>query len=68
VRQRILEAFDVKERVGLVLGMVERQLEVLRVKDEISSLVQTELSRSQRDYALRQQMKSIKEEARRGQR
>ncbi len=62
VRQRILEAFDVKERVGLVLGMVERQLEVLRVKDEISSLVQTELSRSQRDYALRQQMKTIKEE------
>ena len=62
VRQRILEAFDVQERVGLVLGMVERQLEVLRVKDEISSLVQTELSRSQRDYALRQQMKTIKEE------
>jgi ATP-dependent Lon protease len=62
VRQRILEAFDVKDRVELVLGMVERQLEVLRVKDEISSLVQTELSRSQRDYALRQQMKSIKEE------
>src|SRR5687768_10650814 len=61
-RQRILEAFDVKKRVELVLGMVERQLEVLRVKDEISSLVQTELSRSQRDYALRQQMKSIKEE------
>ena len=62
VRQRILEAFDVQERVGLVLSMVERQLEVLRVKDEISSLVQTELSRSQRDYALRQQMKTIKEE------
>ncbi|HKY41259.1 MAG TPA: endopeptidase La [Polyangiaceae bacterium] len=62
VRQRILEAFDVKERVQLVLSMVERQLEVLRVKDEISSLVQTELSRSQRDYALRQQMKTIKEE------
>ena len=61
-RQRILEAFDVKKRVELVLGMVERQLEVLRVKDEISSLVQTELSRSQREYVLRQQMRTIREE------
>jgi ATP-dependent Lon protease len=62
VRQQILEAFDVAERVKLVLGMVERQLEVLRVKDEISSLVQHEMSRSQRDYVLRQQMKTIREE------
>jgi ATP-dependent Lon protease len=61
-RQRILEAFDVKKRVELVLSMVERQLEVLRVKDEISSLVQTELSRSQREYVLRQQMRTIREE------
>src|SRR3954469_24000688 len=33
VRQGILEAFEVAERVGLVLAMVERQLEILRVKD-----------------------------------
>ncbi|HEY2409427.1 MAG TPA: endopeptidase La [Polyangiaceae bacterium] len=62
VRQKVLEAFDVRERVGLVLGMVERQLEVLKVKDEISALVQTEMSRSQREYVLRQQMKNIREE------
>ena len=53
VRQRVLEAFDVKKRVELVLGMVMRQLEVLKVKDEISTLVHTEMSRSQRDYVLR---------------
>ncbi|MEO7036030.1 MAG: LON peptidase substrate-binding domain-containing protein, partial [Polyangiaceae bacterium] len=62
VRQRVLEAFDVKARVELVLGMVTRQLEVLKVKDEISTLVHTEMSRSQRDYVLRQQMRSIREE------
>jgi ATP-dependent Lon protease len=61
-RQRILEAFDVRKRVELVLSMVERQLEVLRVKDEISNLVQTEMSRSQREYVLRQQMRTIREE------
>jgi ATP-dependent Lon protease len=36
-KQEILEAFDVKARVRLVLAMVSRQLEVLRVKKEISS-------------------------------
>jgi ATP-dependent Lon protease len=61
-RQQVLEAFDVKRRVELVLAMVERQLEVLRVKGEISSMVAEEMSRSQRDYVLRQQMRSIREE------
>jgi ATP-dependent Lon protease len=62
VRQQILEALDVAKRVELVLGMVERQLEVLKVKTKIFSVVQEEMSRSQRDYVLRQQMRSIREE------
>ncbi|MDC3960883.1 endopeptidase La [Polyangium jinanense] len=61
-KQEILEAFDVKARVRLVLAMVGRQLEVLRVKKEISSMVQEEMGKSQREYILRQQMKSIREE------
>jgi ATP-dependent Lon protease len=61
-KQEILEAFDVKARVRLVMNMVGRQLEVLRVKKEISSMVQEEMGKSQREYILRQQMKSIKEE------
>jgi len=61
-KQEILEAFDVKARVRLVLAMVGRQLEVLRVKKEISSMVQEEMGKSQREYILRQQMKNIREE------
>src|SRR3954452_21786200 len=61
-KEEILEAFDVKARVRLVMAMVGRQLEVLRVKKEISSMVQEEMGKSQREYILRQQMKSIKEE------
>ncbi len=61
-KQEILEAFDVKARVKLVLSMVNRQLDVLRVKKEISSMVQEEMGKSQREYILRQQMKSIREE------
>ncbi|MEZ4374552.1 MAG: endopeptidase La [Polyangiaceae bacterium] len=35
---------------------------MLQVKGEITALVQEEMSRSQRDYVLRQQLKSIREE------
>jgi ATP-dependent Lon protease len=59
-KQKILAAFDVKARVKLVLAMVAPQLEVLRVKKEISSMVEEEKSRSQREELLRQQMSSIK--------
>ncbi len=61
-KEEILEAFEVKARVRLVLAMVNKQLEVLRVKKEISSMVQEEMGKSQREYILRQQMKTIREE------
>ncbi|MEZ4226295.1 MAG: endopeptidase La [Polyangiaceae bacterium] len=62
VRQSILESLDPVERLNAVLSLVERQLEVLRVKDEITALVKDEMSRSQRDFVLRQQMRGIREE------
>jgi ATP-dependent Lon protease len=62
LRQRILEAFDVEERLQLVVQTVARQLEVLRIRQEISKIVRTEMSRSQREYVLRQQMRDIREE------
>jgi ATP-dependent Lon protease len=61
-RQRVLEALDPVARVKLVKQIVERQLRVLRVKDEIADQIREEMSRSQREYVLRQQMRSILEE------
>jgi ATP-dependent Lon protease len=60
-KQRVLEAIDVKHRVKLVLAMVAPQLELLRVKQEISSMVEEEVTRSQREQMLRQQLSSIRE-------
>jgi ATP-dependent Lon protease len=62
VRQQILEAIHIRRRVELALEAVDRQLQVLKVKDEISHMVQEEMSQSQRDYVLRQQIRTIKEE------
>jgi ATP-dependent Lon protease len=60
-KQKILETFDAKARVRQVMGIVNRQLELLRVKKEISTMVADE-GKAQREQILRQQMRSIKEE------
>ena len=60
-RQRVLEAFEVKERIKLVLELINRQLEVLKVKREISDM-QNEMGRSEREAILRQQMRHIRDQ------
>jgi ATP-dependent Lon protease len=60
-KQQVLATFDPKVRVALVLAMVNKQLELLRVKREISSMVADE-GKSQRELILRQQMRNIREE------
>jgi ATP-dependent Lon protease len=60
-KQKILETFDAKPRVRAVLAIVMRQLELLRVRKEVSTMVADE-GKSQREAVLRQQMRSIKEE------
>ncbi len=61
-KQEVLETLDVRERIRQVLDQVQRQNEVLRVKQEISTMVEEEMSSSQREYLLRQQIKSIRRE------
>ena len=61
-KQAVLETLDIRERVRRVLEQVNRQNEVIRVKDEISTMVEEEMSSSQREYLLRQQIKAIRRE------
>jgi ATP-dependent Lon protease len=60
-KQQILETFEPKARVRAVLTIVNRQLEMLRVKKEVSSMIADE-GKAQRELILRQQMRTIKEE------
>ncbi|MCC6645464.1 MAG: endopeptidase La [Polyangiaceae bacterium] len=62
VKQEILEAFDVKARVRMVAGILARQVEVLRVRKEVTRIAQTELTKSEREYILSEQMKAIRAE------
>ncbi len=61
-KQEILETFDLKSRMRLVLTFLSRQLEVLKVRERINTQVQEEMGRNQREYVLRQQLKAIRDE------
>lgn len=61
-KQLVLETLDVRDRLRKVLELVNRQSEVYRVKKEISTMVEEEMSRTQREYLLRQQLRAIKRE------
>ena len=60
-KQRVLETFEAKDRVRAVLAMVQRQLDMLRVRKEVSTLVADE-GKAQREQILRQQLRTIREE------
>lgn len=61
-KQNVLEIFELRPRLRRVLELVGRQAELHRVKQEIASLVQEEMSSSQRELLLRQQLKAIRRE------
>ena len=61
-KQEILEAINLKSRLVKVLELLNRQFEVLKLSNKINSQVKGEMSKTQREYYLRQQLKAIKEE------
>jgi ATP-dependent Lon protease len=58
----VLSATDVGERLEKVLALLHQKLEVLKLSNKIDSQVKGEMSKTQREYYLRQQQKAIKEE------
>jgi ATP-dependent Lon protease len=61
-KQSVLETVELVARMRRVLELLSRQLEVLKLSNKISSQVKGEMSKTQREYYLRQQLKAIKDE------
>ena len=61
-RQAVLEADSVSEKFRLLLSHLAHEKEVLDIGKKIKSEVQEKMSKSQREYFLRQQLKAIQEE------
>ena len=61
-KQSVLTADPLLKKLEIVHGMLAREISVLEVKGQIESQAQAEMSASQRQYYLRQQLKAIQEE------
>ncbi len=61
-KQRILEENNISKRLKLLTGFLGEELKKFEVQSQIRDKVQKEVGKTQREYFLRQQLKTIKEE------
>ncbi|MCU0302920.1 MAG: endopeptidase La [Thermoanaerobaculales bacterium] len=60
--QQVLECDIVEERLARVHTLLEREIALLEMQERIASRVRDEMDRGQREYLLRQQMRTIQAE------
>jgi len=61
-QQEILETEDVKQRLEKVANFINRELEILELRNKIQSEAQSVMDKAQREFYLREQLKAIQKE------
>ena len=61
-KQEVLEELDIKLRLEKAINLISREIQRIKLGEEIQSEVHDEISKTQREYYLREQMKTIKKE------
>ena len=61
-KQDILEELNIKKRLEKCIVLINREIHRIELGEKIQSDVQDEISKSQREYFLREQMKAIQKE------
>ena len=61
-KQDLLSTLDVKLRLEKLSAILNREIELVELGHKIQSQVQTELSKNQKEFYLRQQMRAIQKE------
>jgi ATP-dependent Lon protease len=61
-KQELLATRDVSVRLTTLVQALAKEVEVMELGSKIQSQIQTEMSKSQREYYLREQMKAIQKE------
>ncbi|HEX5708893.1 MAG TPA: endopeptidase La [Pyrinomonadaceae bacterium] len=60
--QQMLEAETVDELLQIAHGRLAREIDIMELRSKIATEAQDEMTKAQRDYFLRQQMKAIQKE------
>jgi len=61
-KQELLETLEVKERLRRVLGLINRELEILELGKKIQAQVKVEMDKAQKEYYLREHIKVLQKE------
>ncbi len=61
-KQNVLEAPRVMERIEMLIGLVEGEIDVQQIEKRIRGRVKSQMEKSQREYYLNEQMKAIQKE------
>jgi len=60
--QEILEAFDVQTRIDKTLVLLKKELDLSKLQSSINQKIEATISKTQREFFLREQLKTIKKE------
>ncbi len=61
-KQKILECLDAKERLNLLIQLLVKEIEILKIEQDISSRVKDQMNQNQKEYYLREQIRAIQTE------
>ena len=61
-KQKVLETTDVGQRLELLIGLVDGEMDLQQVEKRIRGRVKSQMEKSQREYYLNEQMKAIQKE------
>ncbi|HDS1038344.1 TPA: endopeptidase La [Stenotrophomonas maltophilia] len=61
-KQRLLETLAVGERLEMLVGLVDGEIDVQQMEKRIRGRVKSQMEKSQREYYLNEQMKAIQKE------
>lgn len=60
--QDILQTFDVQERIDKTLVLLKKELDLSKLQSSINQKIEATISKTQREFFLREQLKTIKKE------
>ncbi len=61
-KQRLLETLQTSERLEMLVGLVDGEIDVQQMEKRIRGRVKSQMEKSQREYYLNEQMKAIQKE------
>ena len=61
-KQELLETLDVCERMSRLHEILVREIEIMKIEQDISAKVKSQVNQNQKEYYLREQMRAIQDE------